>query len=110
VGSGYNSSPVAADGKIHLSNEDGEMLVIEAGAAFKHIAMNSVGESLMATPALSQGVMYIRGWRTLFVFGRKFGKKMSVRQCSCATRTRSHTAHGSAHQVARREPACQWPV
>ena len=45
VGSGYSASPVAADGKIYLSNEDGEMLVIEAGATFKHLATNSMGET-----------------------------------------------------------------
>ena len=61
VGSGYSASPVAADGKIYLSNEDGEMLVVEAGATFKHIATNSIGEMLMATPALSDGVMFVRG-------------------------------------------------
>ena len=61
VGSGFSSSPVAADGKIYLSNEDGEMLVVEAGTAFKQIATNSMGEPLMATPALSDGVMYVRG-------------------------------------------------
>jgi outer membrane protein assembly factor BamB len=71
VGSGYSASPVAADGKIYLSNEDGEMLVIEAGATFKHLATNSIGESLMATPALSEGVMYVRGSRTLFAIGKK---------------------------------------
>ena len=71
VGSGYSASPVAADGKIYLSNEDGEMLVIEAGATFKHLATNSIGETLMATPALSQGVMYVRGSRTLFAIGSK---------------------------------------
>jgi outer membrane protein assembly factor BamB len=69
VGSGYSASPVAADGKIYLSNEDGEMLVIEAGTTFKHIATNSMGETLMATPALSEGVMYVRGARTLFAIG-----------------------------------------
>jgi outer membrane protein assembly factor BamB len=71
VGSGYSASPVAADGKIYLSNEDGEMLVVEAGTTFKHLATNSIGESLMATPALSQGVMYVRGSRTLFAVGKK---------------------------------------
>ncbi len=70
VGSGYSASPVAADGKIYLSNEDGEMLVVEAGATFKHIATNSIGEMLMATPALSDGVMYVRGVSTLFAIGR----------------------------------------
>jgi outer membrane protein assembly factor BamB len=71
VGSGYSASPVAADGKIYLSNEDGEMLVIEAGATLKHLATNSMGETLMATPALSQGVMYVRGSHTLFAIGKK---------------------------------------
>ncbi len=71
VGSGFSASPVASDGKIYLSNEDGEMLVIEAGATFKHIATNSIGEMLMATPALSDGVMYVRGVSTLFAIGRK---------------------------------------
>jgi outer membrane protein assembly factor BamB len=71
IGSGYSASPVAADGKIYLSNEDGEMLVVEAGPTFKHLTTNSIGESLMATPALSNGVMYVRGSHTLFAISRK---------------------------------------
>lgn len=71
VGSGFSASPVASDGKLYLSNEDGEMLVIEAGKNFKHIATNSMGELLMATPALSDGVMYVRSSKSLFAIGRK---------------------------------------
>jgi len=71
IGSGYSASPVAADGKIYLSSEDGDMLVVEAGARFTHLATNSIGETLMATPALSQGVMFVRGARTLFAIGKK---------------------------------------
>jgi outer membrane protein assembly factor BamB len=71
VGSGYSSSPVAADGQLYLSNEDGEMLVVEAGATFKHLATNSMGEPIMATPALSDGVMFVRGASTLFAIGRR---------------------------------------
>jgi outer membrane protein assembly factor BamB len=69
VGSGFSASPVAADGKIYLSNEDGEMLVVRAGRTFEHIATNSMGELLMATPALSGGVMYVRGASSLFAIG-----------------------------------------
>jgi len=69
VGSGFSASPVAADGRIYLSNEDGEMLVIAAGRSFAHIATNSMNETLMATPALSEGVMYVRGASTLFAIG-----------------------------------------
>lgn len=71
VGSGFSASPVAADGKIYLANEDGEMLVVEAGDAFKHLATNSMGETLMATPALADGVMFVRGARTLVAIGRR---------------------------------------
>lgn len=71
VGSGFSASPVAADGKIYLSNEDGEMLVIGAGQKFSHISTNSMGELLMATPALSEGVMYVRSSTSLFAIGRK---------------------------------------
>jgi outer membrane protein assembly factor BamB len=71
IGSGYSASPVAADGRIYLSNEDGDMLVIQAGSTYRHLATNSIGETLMATPALSGGVMYVRGSRTLFAIGRR---------------------------------------
>ena len=78
VGSGYSASPVAADGKIYLSNEDGEMLVVEAGDTFKHVATNSMGETLMATPAISEGVMYVRGASTLFAIGSTPRRKVRV--------------------------------
>ena len=71
VGSGFSASPVVSDGKIYLSNEDGEMLVIAAGDKFAHIATNSMGELLMATPALSDGAMYVRSSSSLFAIGRK---------------------------------------
>jgi outer membrane protein assembly factor BamB/protein tyrosine phosphatase (PTP) superfamily phosphohydrolase (DUF442 family) len=71
VGSGFSASPVAADGKIYLSNEDGDIVVIAAGPTFSHIATNSMGELLMATPALSDGVMYVRGAESLFAIGKK---------------------------------------
>ena len=71
VGSGFSASPVAADGKIYLSNEDGDMLVVRAGRTFEHIATNSIGELLMATPAFSNGVMYVRGVSSVFAIGNR---------------------------------------
>ena len=71
VGSGFSASPIASDGKIYLPNEDGEILVIAAGEKFNHIATNSIGELLMATPALSDGVMYVRSAGGLFAIGKK---------------------------------------
>jgi outer membrane protein assembly factor BamB len=71
IGSGFSASPIAADGKIYLPNEDGEMLVVSAGREFRHIATNTMGELLMATPALSGGVMYVRGLHSVFAIGAK---------------------------------------
>ncbi len=72
IGSGYSASPVAADGKLYLSGEDGDILVVAAGPEFKLLAKNAMGESLMATPALSDGVMYVRSSTgTLFAIGRR---------------------------------------
>ena len=68
-GSGFSASPVAADGKIYISGEDGEVIVVAAGPEFRHIATNTVGEFLMATPALSGGAMYIRSAHHLTAIG-----------------------------------------
>jgi outer membrane protein assembly factor BamB len=71
VGNGFSASPVAADDKIYLSSEDGDILVVSAGPKFEHLATNKMGELLMATPALSNGVMYVRTVNSLFAIGRR---------------------------------------
>ncbi len=71
LGSGFSSSPVAADGKIYLSNEDGDMVVLAAGREFGHLATNPMGELIMATPAISEGTMYVRGVGSVFAIGAR---------------------------------------
>ena len=58
--SGFTASPIAADGKVYFSNEDGSVYVLTAGPELEVLAENPMGETLMATPALSEGVMFIR--------------------------------------------------
>ncbi len=70
-GGGFSGSPVAADGRIYLPSEDGDIFVIRAGTEFEMVAKNDMGERLMATPALSEGVMYVRGERHLFAVGNQ---------------------------------------
>jgi len=70
-GSGFSASPVAADGRLYLPSEDGDIFTVAAGPAFKVLAKNAMGEPLMASPALSEGVMYVRGEKHLFAVGRK---------------------------------------
>jgi outer membrane protein assembly factor BamB len=87
VGSGFSASPVAADGKIYLANEDGEVLVIAAGRKFSHLATNSMGELVMATPAMSEGVIYVRSSQSLFAVGRKQRAKGEVEKTAEEQRT-----------------------
>jgi outer membrane protein assembly factor BamB len=69
-GGGFSASPVAADGRIYLSSEDGDIFVVKAGEHFELLATNPMGERLMATPALSGGKMLVRAEHTLFAIGR----------------------------------------
>jgi outer membrane protein assembly factor BamB len=71
VGSGFSASPVAADGRLYLTSEDGDVIVVAAGLEFKKLGAYPMGELVMATPALSDGVMYVRGVSTLFAVGGK---------------------------------------
>jgi outer membrane protein assembly factor BamB len=59
--SAYTASPVAADGKLYCTSEDGEVQVVELGKQFAVLEINDLGETCMATPAISAGVLY---WRT----------------------------------------------
>jgi outer membrane protein assembly factor BamB len=67
----FSASPVAADGKIYLTSEDGDVFVVKAGAAYELLAKNPMGEVLMATPAISGGVIIFRGLKDVFAIGSK---------------------------------------
>jgi outer membrane protein assembly factor BamB len=63
---GFSASPVAADGKLYFASEDGEVYVVKAGPRYELLAVNPMGEPLMATPAISGGTILIRGQHHLF--------------------------------------------
>lgn len=69
-GGGFSASPIAADGKIYCTGEDGDIFVIKAGPQYELLATNDMGELLMATPALSDGMLFIRAEKNLFSMGR----------------------------------------
>jgi outer membrane protein assembly factor BamB len=60
TGGSFTSSPIAADGKIYVSNEDGRTIVIKAGPQFEILSTNDIGEPILATPAVSDRMLYIR--------------------------------------------------
>jgi outer membrane protein assembly factor BamB len=78
VNSGFSASPVASDGKLYLASEDGEIVVVEAGPAFRIAGRNPMGQPLMATPAISDGMLFVRGERDLFAIGRPRGAPLAM--------------------------------
>jgi outer membrane protein assembly factor BamB len=67
----YSASPVATGDRIYFANEDGIVVVVRAGKDAEALTANDLGEPLFATPALSDGRIYVRGQKSLFSFGRK---------------------------------------
>jgi len=69
--SGFSSSPVAAGGRLYITNEDGHTYVLQQGREYKLTAENELGESVMATPAISDSVLFIRCSKHLFAIAAK---------------------------------------
>jgi outer membrane protein assembly factor BamB len=59
-GAGFSASPVAANGRLYLSSEDGDVFVVRAGRTYELLGTNRMGEPLMATPAISGNTLIIR--------------------------------------------------
>jgi outer membrane protein assembly factor BamB len=68
---GFTSSPVAAGNHLYLTNEDGRTYVLRLGRDFRLVAENELGESVMASPAIAGGVLYLRGRKHLFAIGAR---------------------------------------
>jgi outer membrane protein assembly factor BamB len=66
---GFSASPVAVDGKVFFTNDDGETFVLRAGPKFELLHVNRMGEQILASPALVEGRWYIRTARNLVAIG-----------------------------------------
>jgi outer membrane protein assembly factor BamB len=56
----FTASPIAADGRLYFAGEDGDVFVVKAGPTYELLATNPMGEVLMATPAVSDGMIFVR--------------------------------------------------
>ena len=66
----FSASPVAYEGKILLTSEDGETFIVKAGPKHEIIRTNSIGEPVYASPAIADGRIFIRGEKNLFAIGK----------------------------------------
>jgi len=66
----YSSSPVLADGKIYVTNEDGLTTVIKTGSKFEVLAENDLSDYTLSSPAISDGHILMRTARFLYSIGK----------------------------------------
>jgi len=66
---GFSASPVAVDGKVFFTNDEGDTFVLRDGATFELSHVNRLGERTLASPALVDGRWYIRSERHLYAIG-----------------------------------------
>lgn len=66
----FTASPVAFDGKLLLVSEAGDCFVVRAGLKHELLQKNSLGEPILASPALAGGRIYLRSETNLFCLGR----------------------------------------
>ena len=69
VATTFFASPVAFDGKILITSQDGDTYVVAAGPKHEILKTNSLGEPVYASPAISGGRIFIRGERNLYCIG-----------------------------------------
>lgn len=69
--SSFSASPIAADGKLYLASEDGDVFVVKAGRKFELLATNPMGQPLMATPAISDGLLIVRSEGYVYAVGER---------------------------------------
>lgn len=65
----HHASPVVADGRVYFLNDDGVTHVVKAGPEFELVSRNELGEPAYASPAISRGQLFLRGFRHLYCIG-----------------------------------------
>jgi outer membrane protein assembly factor BamB len=70
-GEGFTASPVSDGRNLFFTSELGKVFVVPAAAKFSVIATNELGETCMASPALSDGMLFFRTREKLVAIGAK---------------------------------------
>jgi outer membrane protein assembly factor BamB len=65
----HRASPMAADGRIYFLNTSGLTTVVSASATFEELATNQTDDQTYASPAVSDGKLFIRGRKWLYCIG-----------------------------------------
>ena len=71
LGGVFSASPVVVGGNVYLVEESGKTYVIEAAREFKLVSVNDIGERTLASPAISNGMLFLRTDNSLYAIGQR---------------------------------------
>jgi outer membrane protein assembly factor BamB len=74
-GDSYTASPVAGDGRLYFASEQGNVRIVKTGPVFALIAANTLDDYVMATPAISNGCLFVRSQHYLIALGKPMEQK-----------------------------------
>jgi outer membrane protein assembly factor BamB len=76
VGGGvaFAASPIAADGRLYFASEDGDVYIAKAGPEYVELGKHTMNEVIMATPAISDGLIIVRTLKHLYGIGEPAAK------------------------------------
>lgn len=69
-GGAFSSSPVASDGRLYMASEDGDVFVVQAGRQYVELGKNPMGQVIMASPAIANGLLIIRTLSHVWAIGQ----------------------------------------
>ena len=67
----HHASPVLLNGLVYYINDDGQINVIKPGPTFERVAQYELGEPCYASPAISDGQVFLRGFTNLYCLGQR---------------------------------------
>jgi len=70
-GNDYKASPLAVDDRIYCLSRDGLCVVLSASSRFNQLARNQLDDEFLASPAVSDGHLFLRGQHKLYCIGRR---------------------------------------
>jgi len=70
MGMSFTACPVASDGKIYITDDEGMVYIVQAGKEFKLLSKNPIGDICMTTPAITDNIIYFRTMKYLIAISK----------------------------------------
>jgi len=74
LGREFKASPLAAEGRIYFLDTSGRCTVVRVGETFEVLSVNKIEDRTIASPAVSDGHIFIRGQKSVYCVGQPFSR------------------------------------